>query len=331
MAFVSSLSSISKLADDVLSGNRRALAKAITLVESDQPGHRGDAETMLDKIVAHTGNARRIGISGAPGVGKSTFIDAFGMALVEQGQKLAVLAVDPSSRLGGSILGDKTRMEQLSLHPGAYVRPSPSAGSLGGVARRTRQVMMLVEAAGFDTVIVETVGVGQSETAVADMTDIFLLLLNPGGGDDLQGIKRGIMELADLVIVNKADGELEGAARRAQNDYRGALSLMRPKHIGWQPPVLKVSALTGRGLDAVIGQIGRFFDHLNESEALERLRADQRVAWFRDELAQQVWEHLHQVPELSHMLATETDKVRAGKRAPTAAGHALVKQIFDRS
>ncbi|MGK2928042.1 MAG: methylmalonyl Co-A mutase-associated GTPase MeaB, partial [Acidimicrobiales bacterium] len=237
------------LAEDVLGGERRALGKAITLVESTRRDHRQAAVELLEAVLPHAGGAVRLGVSGAPGVGKSTFIDAFGRHVLDTGTRLAVLAVDPSSgRSGGSILGDKTRMEELARRPEVFIRPSPAGRTLGGVARRTREAMLLCEAAGYDAVFVETVGVGQSETAVADMVDLFCLLVSPAGGDDLQGIKRGVMELAELAVVTKADGELAAAANRAAGDLRHALHLMRPVHTAWTPRVLLASAFEGTGL-----------------------------------------------------------------------------------
>ena len=219
-----------ELAEGIRSGDRRALAKGITLVESTRADHREAAARLLELIMPYTGNSIRLGISGVPGVGKSTFIESFGNHVISQGHRLAVLAVDPTSALsGGSILGDKTRMETLARHPDAYIRPSPAGQTLGGVTRRTRETLLLCEAAGFDVIIVETVGVGQSETAVAQMTDMFLLLLLPGGGDELQGIKRGIMELADLILVNKADGDQQAAANRTVADYRMAVHFLHPR------------------------------------------------------------------------------------------------------
>src|SRR5713101_4330951 len=227
---------MSELARAVIDGDRRALARAITLVESTRPDHRAEAETLLAEVLPTAGGAIRVGVSGAPGAGKSTLIEALGLYLVGLGHRVAVLAVDPSStRSGGSILGDKTRMEQLTRSPDAFVRPSPTGGTLGGVARRTREAMLLCEAAGFDVVLVETVGVGQSEVKVAAMVDLFMVLVAPGGGDELQGLKRGIMELADLVVVNKADGELEHAAGITASDYASALHLMRPRIAEWTP------------------------------------------------------------------------------------------------
>jgi LAO/AO transport system kinase len=276
---------IAALAEQIRKGNRRSLARAITLVESTRADHQDEAQTLLTELMPDTGKSIRIGMSGAPGVGKSTFIEAFGTYLTAQGHKVAVLAVDPSStRTGGSILGDKTRMEQLSRNPDAFIRPSPSGGTLGGVARRTREAMLLCEAAGYDVILVETVGVGQSETAVADMVDMFLLLLSPGGGDELQGIKRGIMELADLVVVNKADGELEKAAKRAQGEYRAALHLMRPKSRNWTPRVLTASALKDKGLDAVWDQITGYRDALTTAGEFTANRAEQARAWMWSEI-----------------------------------------------
>src|SRR5947208_3828114 len=233
----------------VVDGDRRALARAITRVESTRADHRAEAEALLAEVLPHVGGAMRVGISGAPGAGKSTFIEALGLHLVERDHRVAVLAVDPSStRSGGSILGDKTRMEELTRSPHAFVRPSPTSGTLGGVARRTREALLLCEAAGFDVVLVETVGVGQSEVKVAAMVDLFLVLVAPGGGDELQGLKRGIMELADLVVVNKADGDLAATAAHTAADYAAALHLVRPRTPVWTPRVLTCSALTGLGI-----------------------------------------------------------------------------------
>jgi LAO/AO transport system kinase len=273
-----------ELAARVLGGDRRALAKAITLIESGREADRAPADALLQALLPASGKARRIGLTGTPGAGKSTFIEAFGLFLTGRGHKVAVLAVDPSSRRsGGSILGDKTRMDRLSRDPAAFIRPSPSGGELGGVARRTREAILAVEAAGFDIVLVETVGVGQSETAVADMTDIFLLLHAPGGGDELQGVKRGIMELADIVAVNKADGDLLPAATRARGDLAAALHLMRPKRAGWTVPVLAVSALEARGVAEVWKAVEAWYGGL-AAEGLTALRAAQDRAWLEADL-----------------------------------------------
>lgn len=277
------------LKNDLLKGQRRALAKAITLVESSRTDHQAEAQELLASILPHTGNAIRLGITGTPGVGKSTFIEVFGLALTAKGHKVAVLAVDPtSSRTGGSILGDKTRMELLSKDPNAFIRPSPSGGTLGGVARRTREAMLLCEAAGYDIVLIETVGVGQSEIAVSDMVDMFLLMLSPGGGDELQGIKRGIMELADLVIINKADGDLKAAAIRAAADYKSALHLMRPKTACWTASVVLASALKAEGLDQIWEKIQAFEAAMKDSGELLKQREGQAKAWMWSEIHDQL-------------------------------------------
>ena len=240
------------LAPRVLAGDRRALARAITLIESRRPDHQERAEALLARLLPHTGQAIRLGISGTPGAGKSTFIEALGRHVIAQGHKIAVLAVDPSSqRSGGSILGDKTRMQALAQAQEAFIRPSPAGGTLGGVARRTREAALACEAAGHGVIVIETVGVGQSETAVADMVDCFALLLAPGGGDELQGIKRGNVELADLLLINKADGDLLAAAERARADYQAALHLLRPASAAWTPEVMTCSALHEEGIAAV--------------------------------------------------------------------------------
>lgn len=314
-----------QLAEQLLRGDRRALARAITLVESRHEADRVAADALLQKILPHTGKAIRIGISGTPGVGKSSFIERFGLYLTGQTKKVAVLAVDPSSTLsGGSILGDKTRMEQLVRDPNAFIRPSPSGGSLGGVARRTREAMLLTEAAGFDVVLVETVGVGQSETTVAEMVDLFLLLLAPAGGDDLQGIKRGIMELADLVVVNKADGELLPKARLAAADYRMALHLMRPRHTDWQPQVQMASALMNEGIDAVWTTVEDFRTKLEKSGAFQAQRRHQAEGWLWRELQDGLLDWLKQDAAVASELPKLQKAVSAGKATP----HAAAKKIL---
>jgi LAO/AO transport system kinase len=319
------MTDIASLAQQIEKGQRRALAKAITLVESSRTDDQHTAQALLAKLLPITGRAIRIGLSGSPGVGKSTFIEAFGSFLIDQGKRVAVLAVDPSStRTGGSILGDKTRMERLSRDPMAFVRPSPSGGSLGGVARRTREALLLTEAAGYDVVLVETVGVGQSETAVADMVDMFCLLLSPAGGDELQGIKRGIMELADLVIVNKSDGDMKIAAKRAQGEYRAALHLMRPKFAGWSPRVVLASALHNKGLDAVLEQIQRFYTHLRETGALEPLRQDQAEAWMWSEIKDQLMDHFAADAAVANHLGQVRDQVRSAQLPATQGARDLL-------
>ncbi len=272
------------LAEGLRGGDRRALARAVTLVESSREDDRPRAVELLETIHPNAGGARRVGVSGPPGVGKSMFIEALGLHLIDAGYRVAVLAVDPSStRTGGSILGDKTRMSELARRPEAFIRPSPSGGDLGGVAARTGEAIPLCEAAGFDVVVVETVGVGQSEVAVADLVDTFVLLVSPGAGDELQGVKRGIMELADIVVVTKADGDLLAAARRAEADHRHAVHLLRRRHQGWEPPVLAVSALSGEGVVEVWRAVEDHRRTLEAADALGPLRREQAVrAFWRD-------------------------------------------------
>ncbi|HVU22155.1 MAG TPA: methylmalonyl Co-A mutase-associated GTPase MeaB, partial [Rhizomicrobium sp.] len=321
-------STVNALAASLLEGDRRALARAITLVESTTMDDQKESEALLQTLLPHTGGAVRIGISGAPGVGKSTFIEAFGRHLTGQGMKVAVFAIDPSSRRGGgSILGDKTRMEKLSRDPNAYIRPSPAGTTLGGVARRTRECLLLAEAAGFDVVIVETVGVGQSETAVADMTDLFVLLASPGGGDDLQGIKRGVMELADLVLVTKSDGDLMPAAKRAVADYHAALHLMRPKHLGLNPKVLPVSSIEGTGIGWAWQEMSAIHDALKRDNRLETLRADQARRWFWSEVQAALSEAILGDPALAGRARELEGAVAAGSALPYAAAKSLLSSV----
>jgi LAO/AO transport system kinase len=317
------------LANAVAAGDRRALARAITLIESAKSADQAKAEQVLTALLPRSGGSLRLGISGAPGAGKSTFIEAFGTFLTGQGHKIAVLAIDPSSRRsGGSILGDKTRMEKLARDPNAFIRPTPAGTTLGGVARRTRETMLLAEAAGFDVVIVETVGVGQSETAVADMTDLFVLLQNPGGGDDLQGIKRGVMELADILIVTKADGDLIPAANRAAADYRMALHLMRPKHEGMPANVLTVSSLEGKGIAESWEAMTLFHSGLAKDGRIERLRADQAKRWFWSEIQSVLSEELFAHHGLRDDVKTLESSVASGKSLPYAAARMLFRRIL---
>jgi LAO/AO transport system kinase len=316
------------LAEGLVGGDRRALARAVTLVESTRNADQAEAEALLTRLLPNTGRAMRIGISGAPGVGKSTFIEAFGGHLTGLGKRVAVFAIDPSSRRsGGSILGDKTRMEKLSRDPGAYIRPSPAGTTLGGVARRTRESMLLAEAAGFDVVLVETVGVGQSETAVADMTDLFVLLSSPGGGDDLQGIKRGVMELADLLLVTKSDGDLLAAATRAAADYQSALHLMRPRHPGLAPKVLKVSSVSGQGIAEAWSEIAAYHGALTASGALVRLRAEQARRWFWSEVQTLIGEAILEDAALSKDASRLEAAVAAGGSLPAAAARSLLRRF----
>ena len=315
-----------RLAAAVLRGERRALARAITLVESTRADHRAMAEALLERLMPATGRSIRLGVSGVPGVGKSTFIEAFGLHIIARGHRLAVLAVDPSSkRGGGSILGDKTRMEKLAVEPAAFIRPSPTGGALGGVARRTREAILVAEAAGFDVVIVETVGVGQSETAVADMVDMFILLLQPAGGDELQGLKRGIMELADLLVVTKEDGELAAAATRAAADYRRALQLIMPRSPHWRTPVLLASALTGKGIAEVWRTVEQYRAALEPSGELATRRAEQARAWLSSELAEGLLAALKGHPAAGAVVRKVEAQVTAGKLSPSAAAARLLE------
>jgi LAO/AO transport system kinase len=312
------------LAADVRGGDRRALARAITVVESTRADHRADAVALVDALLPHAGAARRVGISGVPGSGKSTLIERLGLHAIEQGRRVAVLAVDPSSSVsGGSILGDKTRMSDLGRHADAFIRPTPAAGTLGGVARRTREAMVLCEAAGFDVVIVETVGVGQSEVAVADLVDLFVLVASPAGGDELQGIKRGIMELADLIVVNKADGDLADAAQRAAGDLRSAVHLVRPKRPGWDVGVLTCSALTGAGVPEVWNAITDAHLRL-AGDALDALRAGQNVAWMWSEVTDSLLDRLRDDPAVRGLVPELETAVAAGDVLATVAAQQLL-------
>ncbi|MGE0701380.1 MAG: methylmalonyl Co-A mutase-associated GTPase MeaB [Hyphomicrobiaceae bacterium] len=320
--------SVEALADGVLAGNRTVLAQAITLVESSRAADQAKARALLQRLLPATGRSHRVGITGVPGVGKSTTIDQLGMNLIEAGHKVAVLAVDPTSRrTGGSILGDKTRMQRLSQAPAAFIRPSPTSGTLGGVARRTRETMALVEAAGFDIVIVETVGVGQSETAVAEMVDFFLVLLLAGGGDDLQGIKKGIIELADMIAINKADGGNVEAAGRAAAEYRGALNILTPATPDWQPPVLTVSGRDNRGLDRLWERIEEHARIMTASGERERRRRRQAVTWMREMLTDRLLESIRGLPVLRERLPEIEGEVAAGRLAPSLA----VEEILERA
>jgi LAO/AO transport system kinase len=313
---------VDDLAARIPTGDRRALARAITLVESARADHRAQAVALLDRLAAHGRQALRIGLSGTPGVGKSTFIEAFGLHLTGQGLRVAVLAVDPSSaRSGGSILGDKTRMDLLSRDPRAYIRPSPSQAHLGGVARRSRESVALCEAAGFDVVLVETVGVGQSETLVAGMTDLFILLLAPAGGDELQGVKRGIMEMADLILVNKADGDLKPAAMRTVADYAGALRLLRrrPQDPEGFPRVLPVSAVEGQGVAQAWEDMQALARWRQDHGHWAAVRAGQARLWLEDEVRSALLARLTADPAIRAAMAAASEDVAQGTVSPAAA------------
>ncbi|MEV6113336.1 methylmalonyl Co-A mutase-associated GTPase MeaB [Streptomyces sp. NPDC052109] len=316
----------------VLDGRRALVARAITLVESTRPQHRALAQELLTQLLPHSGRARRIGISGVPGVGKSTFIDAFGTLLTSLGHRVAVLAVDPSStRTGGSILGDKTRMERLAVDPNAFVRPSPSAGTLGGVAKATRESMVVMEAAGHDVILVETVGVGQSETAVADMVDSFLLLTLARTGDQLQGIKKGVLELADVIAVNKADGPHERDARAAARELAGALRLMHGKEAFWTPPVLSCSARDSTGLELVWERLERHRALLDSSGRLAEKRRDQQVGWTWAMVRDELLGRLHAAPAV-RAAAPELERlVREGRLTATLAAERILEAFEERT
>ena len=314
----------------LLGGDRRALARAITLVESTRPDHRAKAEALLMAILPRSGNSIRIGLTGPPGAGKSTFIERFGVAGIDRGRRVAVLAVDPGSkRGGGAILADKTRMSELSRSPAAFIRPTSAGSAHGGTARRTREAILLCEAAGFDAVIVESVGVGQSETAVSDMTDIFVLLLAPASGDEVQGIKRGIVELADLVLVNKTDGELAATARRTAADYASALRLIRPANPQWSVPVRAVSALENRGIAEIWDDVSRFHATLTAAGAWERRRRQQARAALWAEIEQGLIEVLRAAPGVSSELLALEAEVVAGTRTPSNAARIALASFLD--
>jgi len=320
---------VTELAEGIRSGDRRALARAITLIESSRADDQDEAAALLDELVGDAGGALRVGITGSPGVGKSTFIEAFGLHLVATGRHVAVLAVDPTSaRTGGSILGDKTRMPGLAANPEAFIRPSPSGTSLGGVARRTREAITLCEAFGFDVVIVETVGAGQAEGAVADLVDVFVLLVAPGGGDDLQGIKRGIMELADVVVVTKADGDLAATARRTAADYRHALELLRPKTDAGAAPVIACSALAGEAIGEVAETVQRLRATWVASGRLVAERARQATAWMWSDVRARIGDALRAHPQVEALVPDLERQVASGTLSPTTAARRLVDAFW---
>ncbi len=317
---MSSAPDIPALAAGIRDGDRATLARAITLIESKRADHRAAAHRLVQELLPHTGGAIRVGITGAPGVGKSTTIDALGAHLTAQGCKVAVLAVDPSStRTGGSILGDKTRMARLSIDPNAFVRPSPSSGTLGGVAARTRETLLLCEAAGHDVVLVETVGIGQSETAVADMTDFFLALMLPGAGDELQGIKKGLVELADMIAVNKADGDNLSRARAAAAEYRAALHILRPRSANWTPPVVTYSALTGDGIAELWAQVRLHRERLSATGEHAARRREQQVKWMWSMLEERIHARLHSGRGVESGIRAIEAEVAAGRLSPALA------------
>ncbi len=313
--------------ESLLDGNRRALAKAITLVESTLPEHMQKAQEILEQILPHSGNSLRIGITGVPGVGKSTFIEAFGLHLIEQGKRVAVLAVDPSSPIaGGSILGDKTRMEELSRSELAFIRPSPSVGALGGVAQKTRETMLLCEAAGYDLILVETVGVGQSEYQVAGMVDFFMVLMLPGGGDELQGIKKGILELADALVVNKADGESENLANLTRQQYAGAMSLLRHTSF-WTPQVMTCSALKLHNIDTVWEMIEDYNSQAQDNGNFGRKRAQQNRDWMHQLVNQMLLLKLSQSKDVAAIMPELEADVASQIVTPYTAARRIIDLI----
>jgi len=322
---VTDLPDVARYADPVLDGSRAGIARAITLVESSRPDHRVLAQHVLNRLLPYAGSARRVGVTGVPGVGKSTFIDVLGGMLIDRGHRVAVLAVDPSStRSGGSILGDKTRMTRLAADPDAFVRPSPTAGTLGGVARATRESLVVMAAAGYDILLVETVGVGQSETLVAEMTDTFLLLALARTGDQLQGIKKGVLELADIVAVNKADGPHAQEARRAARELAGALRLLGQPEGGWATPVVTCSAATGDGLAEVWDLADQHERMLRDSGELDRRRREQRVSWMWSLVRDQLLDRLRDSDVLQAITPALEADVRAGTLTPGLAAQQLV-------
>ncbi len=319
---------IDEYAKGIEAGDRAVLGRAISLIESLRDEDQAQARDLLSRLLPRTGRSRRVGISGVPGVGKSTFIEALGTFLTSKGHRVAVLAVDPSSAAtGGSILGDKTRMQKLASDPAAFIRPSPSSGALGGVAQRTRESILLCEAAGFDVILVETVGVGQSETLVAGMVDLFLLLMLAGAGDELQGIKRGILELADLIAINKADGDNLTRARQAQGELQMALRILRQNE-SWRPPVLLTSALSGSGIPELWAKAEQFFSEKEASGKLSRKREQQQILWMWQLIESQLIARLKADEKIVSKLPELEAKVRAGEISPTVAADTILKAAF---
>ena len=319
------------LAEAVVDGNRRALAQAITLIESTRDDHRAAASDLLQRLMPYSGGSIRLGISGVPGVGKSTFIEALGNHVIDTGHRVAVLTIDPSSAIsGGSILGDKTRMERLSRRPEAYIRPSPAGETLGGVTRRSREALILCEAAGFDVVFVETVGVGQSETRVAEMTDMFLLLQLPGGGDELQGIKRGIMELADLILINKADGDMQTLAGHSAADYRNALRLLHPRSANWKVHVQTCSALEGTGIAEAWDVVLKHREVIEQSGQLKHRRAEQARQWMWSEVSDNLLLALKRDDGVRTRIPALEKAVSEGRIPPGMAAEQLLEGFLER-
>ena len=320
----------SEMVEGIIKGDVTMLSRGVTLVESLNHDHQILAQEIIEKCLPYSGNSRRIGITGVPGAGKSTSIDAFGLHVLKQGGKLAVLAIDPSSeRTKGSILGDKTRMERLSVHPSAFIRPSPSAGSLGGVARKTRETIVLCEAAGYDNIFVETVGVGQSETAVHSMVDFFLLIQLAGTGDELQGIKRGIMEMADGIVINKADGDNIDRARLAQTQFRSALHLFPPTQSGWKPEVLTYSGYYELGIDEVWKMIDRYFEHVKSNGFFDRQRCEQAMYWMYETIDDRLKSDFYRNPEIAELLTQKEARVLSNRQSSFTAARDVLDIYFN--
>ena len=322
----------SELVEGILKGDITMLSRAVTLIESTAPDHYARAQEVIEKVLPHSGNSRRIGLTGVPGAGKSTSIDAFGLhVLKDPSARLAVLAIDPSSeRTRGSILGDKTRMERLSVHPSAFIRPSPSAGSLGGVARKTRETIVLCEAAGYNNIFVETVGVGQSETAVHSMVDFFLLIQVAGTGDELQGIKRGIMEMADGIVINKADGDNVGPTQLAQAHFRSALQLFPPAPSGWKPEVLTYSGYFELGIPEVWDMIDRYFAFVKENGYFEQKRRQQARYWMYETIDEQLRAHFYNDPDIAATLVKLEHEVETNRRSSFTAAREILERYFSK-
>ncbi len=317
--------------DGVLEGNRRVIAKTITLVESSLTAHQELAKKIIDTLLPYSGRAVRIGITGVPGVGKSAFIESFGMMLLKDEHRIAVLAVDPSSKKsGGSVMGDKTRMERLSVEETAFIRPSPSGGTLGGVARKTRETMIVCEAAGFDVMVVETVGVGQSETTVASMVDFFLVLMLSGAGDELQGIKKGVLELADAIAITKADGDNIEKAKRARKEYETALHLINPSSSNWSPPVVTCSALKLEGVDNIWDIVLNHREKLKSTGEFEENRKSQSIEWMWSLVEEGLKDQFYKNPDVKKMLPKISKEVEKGRTAPTAAAYKLLSVFSDK-
>jgi LAO/AO transport system kinase len=321
---------VDQLYTGILNGNIVHLSKAITLIESTNPKHKKSARLLIDKCLPHAGDSIRIGITGTPGVGKSTFIESYGSFLIEQGTKIAVLTIDPSSQISkGSILGDKTRMDKLSISEMAFIRPSPAGDSLGGVARKTRETIILCEAAGFKRILIETVGVGQSETAVHSMVDIFLLLLLPGGGDELQGIKRGIMEMADIVLVNKADDDRIKLAKQTKRDYKNAMHLLPPKENNWIVKVLTSSGLHGAGINELEAEVQEFYTHTKDNHSFEKNRSQQSSYWLEESINQQLLETFTAKEGMEALLNKLRADVTENKISPFHAAEKLIQKFLN--